>query len=328
MGWELVEYTNCKLLIRAALKSAAQICAKQQRGALGHGFKCRNETRQAGMPGHRDVILKGKPGNYRCSWMLVSTQLPGGCLQLHVSYAQLPPLHPCLHIFCVPFECLSLKTWPWCPQTQAVPEVLSWTPSRHWGFKEVKGLFSLILLTHCLTRNWCFAAEEFSSSEYFPWKFWHAAGEPCSKGRGDVCLPYRKETQRKGIKWGWSLRSCQIKKMEGNTGGWAKGLYFAVKQPDICSGFKSLWSVVKYPLDFTVSSSAAQWVCGWAGRRKVCGFIHPPFCCPPCRAHPWNALPEKQCPWFEKFCRKSPQQEANTMHTWCKICSGRRKSHQ
>lgn len=33
---------------------------------------------------------------------------------------------------------------------------------------------------------------------------------------------------------------------------------------------------MKYPLDFTVSSSAAQWVCGWAGRRRCAGsFILP-----------------------------------------------------
>lgn len=144
--------------------------------------------------------------------------------------------------FCVRFKCLSLRIWPWCLKIQNLPEVLSWMSSRHQGFKQVKGLFYFILLTHCLTWNWYFADDDFSSPEYFPWKFWHADGEPChtSEGRGDVCLPYRKEMQRKGIKWGWSLRSCQIKKMEGNTGGCAKGLSFAVKQPDICSGFKYL----------------------------------------------------------------------------------------
>lgn len=129
-----------------------------------------------------------------------------------------------------------------------------------------KGCFILYYLTCCLTWNWYFAADDFSSPEYFPGKFWHAAGELCSTSKGrDVCLLHRKEMQRRGIKWGWSLWSCQIKKMEGNTGSCAKGLSFAVKLPDICSGFKYLYYAVKYPLDFTVSVSAELqdlWLCG------------------------------------------------------------------
>lgn len=171
----------------------------------------------------------------------MSRQLPSGWWNctFHMHNYLFALLHADLGIW---LPCLALRTWPWYLKIPNLPELLIPMSNRDQGFKQVEELFYLILLTHCLTWNWCFAADDFSSPEYFPGKFWHAAGEPCStsEGRGDVCLPYRKEMQIKGFKWGWSLWSCQIKEMEGNTGACAKGLSFAVKQHDICSGFKYL----------------------------------------------------------------------------------------
>lgn len=213
---------NSNTVLWATVSSAEKKCAKHA-------------------PGHRQVIPKGNQeiaGAAECLW---AHNYPVGvcnCI-FHTRNYLFAPLPA---YFCMRFKCLSLRIWPCCLKIQNLPKVLLWMSGRHQGFKQAKGLFYLILLTYCLTWNWYFAADDFSSLEYFPWKFWHAADEPCStsEGRGDVCLPYRKEMQRNSIKWGWSLRSCQIRKMEGNIGGCAKGLSFAVKQPDICSGFKYL----------------------------------------------------------------------------------------
>lgn len=159
--------------------------------------------------------------------------IPQWVMELHISYAQLPLCTPACRLVHFPSLPILRNMTLEIPN---LPELLIQMSSRHQGFKQVKGLFYLILLTW----NWYFAADDFSSPEYFPGKFWRAAGELCStrEGRGDLCLAYRKEMLIKGFKWGWSLWSCQIKKMEGNTGACAKGLFFAVKQPDIGSGFK------------------------------------------------------------------------------------------
>lgn len=71
VGWELVEYTDCKSLITAALKSEAEICAEQRHGALGHSFKCREEKCQTHRPRHRQVMAKGnqeRAGAAECLW--------------------------------------------------------------------------------------------------------------------------------------------------------------------------------------------------------------------------------------------------------------------
>lgn len=187
-------------------------------------------------PGHSQLIPNGNQEIAGAAERLWAHDYPVGVCNcvFHMRNYLLAPLPA---YFCMQFECLSLRIWPRYLKMQNLPEVLLWMSSRHHSFKQVKGLFYLILLTPCLTRNWYFAADDFSSPEYFPWKFWM---QLVSRAAQDVCLPYRKEMQRKGIKWGWSLRSCRIKKMEGNTGGSAKELSFAVRQPDICSGFKYL----------------------------------------------------------------------------------------
>lgn len=165
--------------------------------------------------------------------LLVSRQLPGGWLNFifHTrNYLFAPHL-------CIWLPCLSLRMWPWYLKIPNLPELLIRMSSRHQGFKQVKGLFYLILLTHCLTWNWYFAADDFSSPEYFPGKFWHAAGEPCSTSekRGDVCLPYRKEMLIKGFK---RVEACDL----------AKSRKWKVIQVPVLKGYLLLSSSLTFAL--------------------------------------------------------------------------------
>lgn len=218
------------------------------------------------------------------------------------------PLHPCLHIFVCHLKCLSLRIWPWCPQTQAVLEVLSWTPSMHWGFKEVKKLFYLILLTHCLPWNGCFAADEFSSSEYFPWKFWHAAGEPRSEGRGDVCLYVcptgRKRRERvlneveacdlaKSRKW----KVTQVAELKGYI-LLSSSLTFALVSNPYNLLWNTLWILLSAALQHCES------VAGRAGGRHAGSFILPLL--PALQSTPMERPPRKEAPLIWEILQEKP----------------------